>query len=125
MTGDGVTASGHLRRWDPRRPLSLLTGTGMNTYDVVMLFYQRHVLELRMTHAHNDYLVLLAEGGLLVVVPAIVAATLPAFRLLPMVLRMIIESLPTICVGEEIVISLKAAIAFLFTQQTWPRLSMN
>jgi O-antigen ligase len=35
-----------------------------------MLFYQKHVTDSWMTHAHNDYLQFLAEGGLLVSVPA-------------------------------------------------------
>jgi O-antigen ligase len=47
-----------------------LVGTGMNTYPVAMLFYQRHNLEVFMSQAHNDYLQLAAEGGLLVVIPA-------------------------------------------------------
>jgi O-antigen ligase len=47
-----------------------MTGTGINTYRDAMLFYQKHVLEVWMTHAHNDYLELLAEGGLLVTIPA-------------------------------------------------------
>jgi O-antigen ligase len=47
-----------------------LAGTGINTYADAMIFYQKHVLEFWMTHAHNDYLQLLAEGGLLVFVPA-------------------------------------------------------
>jgi len=53
-------------------------GTGINTYSDAMLFYQRHVLEFWMTHAHNDYLQLLAEGGLLVFLPAAVTAVLLA-----------------------------------------------
>jgi O-antigen ligase len=53
-----------------------LAGTGINTYPDVMLFYQRHVLDVWMTHAHNDYLQFLAEGGLLVSVPAALALAL-------------------------------------------------
>jgi O-antigen ligase len=53
-----------------------LTGTGINTWGTDMLFYQRHSVELWMSHAHNDYLQLAAEGGLLVSVPAAVAAVL-------------------------------------------------
>jgi O-antigen ligase len=47
-----------------------LVGTGINTYSDAMIFYQKHVLQFWMTHAHNDYLQILAEGGLLVSVPA-------------------------------------------------------
>lgn len=46
-----------------------LVGTGLNTYPDAMLFYQRNIITVWMTHAHNDYLQLLAEGGLLVALP--------------------------------------------------------
>ena len=46
------------------------TGTGLNTYPVAARFYQRHDLDKFFGEAHNDYLQLLAEGGLLVAVPA-------------------------------------------------------
>nr|AAP58532.1 hypothetical protein [uncultured Acidobacteriota bacterium] len=58
-----------------------LTGTGLNTYGDAMLFYQQQVLENWMSHAHNDYLQLLAEGGLLVCAPAIASAVLLALAL--------------------------------------------
>jgi O-antigen ligase len=44
-----------------------VAGVGLNAYPDAMLFYQKNVLEVWMTHAHNDYLQLLAEGGLVVV----------------------------------------------------------
>jgi len=50
-----------------------MVGTGMSTYPDAMLFYQKNVLEFWMTHAHNDYLQFLAEGGLLVSVPTTIA----------------------------------------------------
>jgi O-antigen ligase len=53
-----------------------LTGTGINTWGLDMLFYQRHNLEWWMSHAHNDYLQLLAEGGLLVSIPVVLAVVL-------------------------------------------------
>ena len=48
-----------------------LTGTGMNTYWAASLFYQRHELASFFAQAHNDYLQLAAEGGLLLTVPAV------------------------------------------------------
>jgi O-antigen ligase len=45
-------------------------GTGVNTYPVAARFYQRHDLDRFFGEAHNDYLQVLAEGGLLVAVPA-------------------------------------------------------
>jgi putative inorganic carbon (HCO3(-)) transporter len=47
-----------------------LTGTGLNTYGVATLFYQQHDLAQHYAEAHNDYLQLAAEGGLLLLVPA-------------------------------------------------------
>jgi O-antigen ligase len=45
-------------------------GTGLNTYWAAALFYQRHELAQFFAQAHNDYLQLAAEGGLLLIVPA-------------------------------------------------------
>ncbi|MQA30973.1 MAG: hypothetical protein GEU82_14260 [Luteitalea sp.] len=50
-----------------------LTGTGLNTYGVATLFFQQHDLAHYYSAAHNDYLQLAAEGGLLLVVPAVLA----------------------------------------------------
>src|SRR4029453_18942593 len=49
-----------------------LTGTGLNTYGVATMFYQQHDLTRHHAEAHNDYLQLLAEGGALLAIPAIV-----------------------------------------------------
>lgn len=57
-----------------------LTGTGLNTYGIATLFYQTHSLRLHFAQAHNDYLQLFAEGGLLLCVPAAIAALLFARR---------------------------------------------
>ena len=47
-----------------------LTGTGLNTYGVATILYQRHDLSHHYEQAHNDYLQLVAEGGVLLAVPA-------------------------------------------------------
>lgn len=44
-------------------------GTGLNTYGVSTLFYQTSVPGQHLREAHNDYLQLAAEGGLLLGVP--------------------------------------------------------
>ena len=49
------------------------TGTGLNTYNTATLLYSENTLG-RFTNAHNDYLQLAAEGGILVGVPLLVAA---------------------------------------------------
>ena len=50
-----------------------IAGTGLNTYSVAMIFYQRFNRPTRYSQAHNDYLQLAAEGGLLLTVPAAIA----------------------------------------------------
>jgi O-antigen ligase len=53
------------------------TGTGLNTYGIAMLFYQTFRVDTaHYAQAHNDYLQLLAEGGLLLLVPTLVLVTL-------------------------------------------------
>ena len=47
-----------------------VAGTGLNTYSIAMIFYQRYNRPTRYSQAHNDYLQLAAEGGLLLTVPA-------------------------------------------------------
>jgi hypothetical protein len=49
-----------------------ITGTGLNTYSFATLLYQEHNLSQHFAQAHNDYLQLLTEGGLLVVFPVLV-----------------------------------------------------
>jgi hypothetical protein len=46
-----------------------VAGTGLNTYYVTSLVYQRHDLRQHYAQAHNDYLQLAAEGGLLLLLP--------------------------------------------------------
>ena len=46
-----------------------LTGTGLNTYGVATLFYQTSAQGFHLREAHNDYLQLAAEGGVLLGVP--------------------------------------------------------
>ena len=53
-----------------------LVGTGFNTYGVATLFYQRYDLAQHYAQAHNDYLQLAAEGGALLIVPAIACIVL-------------------------------------------------
>lgn len=50
-----------------------LTGTGLGGYRSAMLVYQTAGREAMYAQAHNDYLQVLAEGGILVTVPALIA----------------------------------------------------
>jgi O-antigen ligase len=56
-----------------------LTGTGLNTYGVATLFYQTSLPQYHLREAHNDYLQLAAEGGLLLAIP--IAGAVAAFAL--------------------------------------------
>jgi O-antigen ligase len=47
-----------------------MVGTGLNTYGVSTLLFQRHDLSRHYEQAHNDFLQLAAEGGLLLTIPA-------------------------------------------------------
>jgi O-antigen ligase len=78
--GETVTFGGRIPVWQDTLRIASdfwLTGTGLNTYGVATLFYQRGVPELHFEEAHNDYLQLAAEGGLLLGVPVLI--TLVAF----------------------------------------------
>jgi hypothetical protein len=48
----------------------LVAGTGLNTYATATIFFQSPGLEGHFEQAHNDYLQLFAEGGLLLLIPA-------------------------------------------------------
>jgi len=51
-----------------------LTGIGAGAYERGMVVYQPSPHETFFNHAHNDYLQMLSEGGVLLGIPAIVAA---------------------------------------------------
>ncbi|RPI50367.1 MAG: O-antigen ligase domain-containing protein [Acidobacteria bacterium] len=48
-----------------------MTGSGLNTYDTLMLGYPRTHMTQMPREAHNDYLQLAVEGGLLVCIPVL------------------------------------------------------
>lgn len=50
-----------------------LTGAGLNSYGSAMTLYQSDSRELHYQEAHNDYLQIAAEGGVLVGVPVLLA----------------------------------------------------
>ena len=71
-----VSVAGRVAIWSETLPVIRdfwLTGTGAGTYETVMLLYQRSSLEVRFNQAHNHYLQLAAEGGLLLAVPVLLA----------------------------------------------------
>ena len=50
-----------------------LTGSGAGTFETVMLVYERTPSLFRINAAHNQYLQLASEGGLLIAIPAAMA----------------------------------------------------
>ncbi len=53
-----------------------VTGTGLNTFGTAMLAYQTSEYDQHFQEAHNDYLQVLVEGGVLVALPALAALVL-------------------------------------------------
>jgi O-antigen ligase len=62
---------------DTRRIMSdfAMTGTGLNTYGFAMLQYQTVRDGYQYIEAHNDYLQLAAEGGLLLGIPILLTVS--------------------------------------------------
>lgn len=70
------TAGGRIATWhDTLRIIRdfPLTGTGLDAYGPAMVLYQTSARDLFYQEAHNDYLQVAAEGGLLVGVPVLCA----------------------------------------------------
>jgi O-antigen ligase len=79
----GVSLEGRLGAWrDGSRIIRdfPLVGTGLNTFGTAMVFYQSSGGGSQWDTAHNDYVQLAAEGGVLLVVPIAVALTAFARR---------------------------------------------
>ena len=75
----GVAAAGRAAIWRATLPVVKdfwLTGTGAGTFETIMLAYQQTPSLFRINAAHNHYLQVVAEGGLLVGVPVAVALLL-------------------------------------------------
>ena len=71
----GLSASGRLSAWRDTAEIIKafpLTGSGLDTFGTAMMLYQSRAPELHFQEAHNDYLQIAAEGGLLVGVPVLI-----------------------------------------------------
>jgi O-antigen ligase len=69
-------SAGRLAIWQATMPIIRafwLTGSGAGTYERAMMVYQPAPHETYFNHAHNEYLQLLAEGGLWLAIPGAVA----------------------------------------------------
>jgi hypothetical protein len=72
--GRSETLTWRMALWNdslaPLRDFALL-GSGLNTYEQVMLAYPLQHPRINPVHAHNEYLQMAIEGGLLVVLPVV------------------------------------------------------
>ena len=81
LASAGVSAANRLLIWRDTIPIIRdfwLTGTGAGTYVTSMLVYQRSSPGWLYNQAHNHYLQVLSEGGLLIAVPVFGALALYA-----------------------------------------------
>jgi putative inorganic carbon (HCO3(-)) transporter len=72
----GVAVADRLAIWHDTLPVLKdfwLTGTGVGTFQPAMAVYQRSKPEVIFNQAHNHYLQVAAEGGLLVGIPVVIA----------------------------------------------------
>ena len=79
--GSDVSLSTRVHAWRDAMHIAKdfpLAGTGLNTFDTAMIFYQSQPGGF-WNHAHNDYVQLVAEGGVLVAVPVALAIVLFAW----------------------------------------------
>jgi len=73
---DTTGLSGRLPIWRGASAMAAdfwATGSGLNTYGIATLFYPAVVPAHHLREAHNDYLQLAVEGGLLLGVPVLIA----------------------------------------------------
>ena len=82
--GEALAAGlgGRREVWDQTWPMVRdfrLTGVGVGAYERVMAVYQVTPHAFYINHAHNEFLQLVAEGGLILSVPALVAGCAAAW----------------------------------------------
>jgi O-antigen ligase len=80
LSGDIGSLGGRTQAWADTIQIVRdfpVTGAGLNAYGPAMMVYQTSELRLHFKEAHNEYLQLAAEGGLLVGIP--IVATLAIF----------------------------------------------
>jgi len=58
-----------------------VTGTGLNTYGFATLIYQKRDVTHHYVEAHNDYLQIVAEGGVLLALPAFALLSVVVYQL--------------------------------------------
>jgi O-antigen ligase len=81
VSGVPVAVAGRVTIWRETIPVVRdfwLAGTGAGTYQTSMALYQRSGEGLIFNQAHNHYLQVVSEGGLLIAIPVAVALALLA-----------------------------------------------
>lgn len=79
LNSAGGAAAGRVAIWHETLPVVRdfwVTGAGAGTFETAMLAYQRAPAPFRINAAHNHYLQVAAEGGLLVGIPVLAAIVL-------------------------------------------------
>ena len=74
MRGRESSLGGRIGAWEDTLGIiarSPLTGTGFDTYGTAMIVFQKSNAGVHFQEAHNDYLQIAAEGGLLVSLPVL------------------------------------------------------
>jgi O-antigen ligase len=77
VSGAGIAVSRRMEIWQATLPVVRdfwLAGTGAGTYETAMLVYRRAPSLFRINAAHNHYLQMLTEGGVVMAVPIVIAA---------------------------------------------------
>ena len=78
LAGASTGIANRLTIWEETLPVIRdfwATGTGAGTYRTAMLVYQRSDRSVYFNQAHDHYLQVAAEGGLLLVIPLLLALT--------------------------------------------------
>ena len=110
------TAHGRLPIWKQATDIArdfAATGSGFNTYQKVVGFYPSNDLDAPYEGAHNDFLQLAAEGGLLVGVPVLVTIVFFIWEM-----RLRIREAPGDGVTEWLRIGAVVGLALVALQET-------
>ncbi len=76
---DAISTTGRLQAWSDALQIVRdfpVTGTGLNTFGTAMMVYQSGDRRLHYREAHNEYLQIAAEGGLLVGIPVLLTVAI-------------------------------------------------
>jgi O-antigen ligase len=76
---DAISTTGRLQAWSDALHIVRdfpVTGTGLNTFGTAMMVYQSGDRRLHYREAHNEYLQIATEGGLLIGIPVLLTVAI-------------------------------------------------